>query len=112
MVSSQWIYGIGSAAVAMLAMYFVMVVPLNMEVALAKQSAAQSKKDKQQCELSIVSAKLAEKNVEMSVTTEVGKATEVYRDVVRTIPKYVNVPVQACDGAKATLLESLKGETK
>ena len=42
MISSQWIYGIGSAAVAMLAMYFVMVVPLNMEVALAKQSAAQS----------------------------------------------------------------------
>lgn len=110
MISSQWIYGIGSAAVAMLAMYFVMVVPLNMEVALANKSAAQWEQATETCKLSIASAKLDEKRVEMVVTTEVGKATEVYRDVVRTIPKYINVPAETCDGAKATLLESMKGE--
>ena len=94
---------IAATVVTALAMYFFVVLPLKVQVSMARAATAA-------CELSIEQAKLSEKKVEVAVAAQTEKATTEYRTRIVEIPKYVNVPQNTCDGAKQTLIDMLKEE--
>ena len=94
---------IAATVVTALAMYFFVVLTMNVQVSMARASTAA-------CELSIEQAKLSEKKVEVAVAAQTEKVTTEYRTRVVEIPKYVNVPQNSCDGAKQTLVDMLKEE--
>ena len=96
---------IAATVVTALAMYFFVVLPLKVQVSMARAATAA-------CELSIEQAKLSEKKVEVAVSAATEKATTEYRTRIVEIPKYVNVPQNNCDGAKQTLIDMLKEEEK
>ena len=96
---------IAATVVTALAMYFFVVLPLKVQVSMARAATAA-------CELSIEQAKLSEKKVEVAVAAQTEKVTTEYRTRIVEIPKYVNVPQNSCDGAKQTLVDMLKEEEK